>query len=775
MARTRRLLRLVLTGTLGWVALVQGQDNVTITWGPEHTLRELAEVYLQDPDAWPEILRANRLDSAHQLRAGMRLEIPISEILALDQSLKELRALVYRATKAGAEVFAKELISEANARHADALEARRQGAFDRAGDSAKGGIIAAKQALEISLRNRDVPAEGILDSAGGTVQRRRPSEFDWTSIAVKSLLAEQERLRTLSRSFAVVRFRDASSLRIDENAQLAIRRIRRDRLTRSEQVDIVLYGGGIRALIDPQVGRQTLHVNTPGIETRVRSRHYWMQKTPEDTRLANYEGEIEVSAQGGTVLVRKNQGTLVKSDAPPQAPVTLLTPPGLLRPRDDEVLYDAGVDFAWEANGKASLYWLEVARDAEFSRLLFSETAVTNAGYYLPVAEEGIYFWRVSAVDSSGLPGPASNSLRFRMRWDRTPPYLVLHTPSKEQEVRGASIEVAGRTEPGATITLNGDPVAVGDDGRFATKLGLVDGANQLVLEAKDSAGNTSRTERALNVIDTPDFTLRFGDGLTRDDQARLVVNRSQFSLQGTTLAGTSIRIRTPDSSSFEASTVADENGSFRFNLTARTDVTDFVILAEGPAGQLAQQRFTVVLDAAAPTIHLDSQPPNRTASAILTLKGLVDGGTTISHGDQPVPLSDEGRFSLDVTLQEGTNVIRLTAHDLAGNQSQWQQTILLDREPPRLIDYRLMRGEKTAVRTLLVEINARDKSGMTAGIPYSLQVGEYVHRGVASRDADRSCHRDRILLPPSAIGKAQLLSVDIQDYLGNRQEIQLD
>ncbi len=702
MARTRRLLLLALIGAQGWASPAPGGDKVTVIWEPEYTLRGLAEVYLQNPDAWPEILRANQLDSAHQLSAGMHLEIPVSELFSLDQSLKELRMLVYRATEAGAEVFANELIAEANARHAEALETRRQGVLDSARDSAEDGINAARQALEISLRNRDVPAEGILDSAGGTVQRRRPSEFDWTSIAVRSLLAEQERLRTLSRSFAVVHFRDASSLHLEENAQLAIRRIRRDRLTRGEQVEVVLYDGGIRALIDPEAGRQTLHVETPGVETRVRSRHYWMRKTPEDTRLANYEGEIEVSAQGGTVLVRKNQGTLVKSDAPPQAPVTLLAPPGLLRPRDGEVLYDTGVDFGWEANDKARLYWLEVARDARFSRLLFNKTAVANAGYYLPIAEEGIYFWRVSSVDSSGLPSQASNSHRFRVTWDKTPPFLVLHAPVQEQEIRETSIEVAGRTEPGATITLNGEPVTVGNDGWFATELALVDGTNQLVLEARDSAGNIRRTERLLDFFGIPELFLHFGDGLAHDDKARLVVNRSRFSLKGTTLAGTSIRIKTLDPSDFDAATVADASGDFRFNLIARTDVTDFVILAEGPVGQLAQRRFEVVLDTAAPTIHLDSQPPSRTASAILTLNGRVDGGTTIRHEDQTIPLSHQGRFSLDTTLQEGANLVRLTARDLAGNQSRWQQTILLDRAPPQLIDYQLIRSETATAPTLV-------------------------------------------------------------------------
>ena len=63
----RPLLPFALIGALilAATAHVQGEDVVTITLGPDDSLRGLAETYLHDPDAWPEILRANRLDSAH--------------------------------------------------------------------------------------------------------------------------------------------------------------------------------------------------------------------------------------------------------------------------------------------------------------------------------------------------------------------------------------------------------------------------------------------------------------------------------------------------------------------------------------------------------------------------------------------------------------------------------------------------------------------------------------------------------------------------------------
>ncbi len=766
-----------LAGGLLLIASALGQDDpIALTWRPDDSLRGLAEIHLGDPDAWPEILRANQLDSADQLRPGMALRIPAKAIRELDRALRELRALIYRATHAGAQVFATETIAQAMRDQAAALEARRRGALDEAVDLARSGIAAARTALETSRRDRDVAAEAVLQEAGGTVQRRRPSEFDWTAIAIKTLLAERERLRTLAASFAVVRFRDASSVRMSEHAQLAIRRIRRDRLTRREAVDLVLYTGDVRALIAPGAARQSVAVAVPGIETRVRSNHYWLQKTPDRTRLANYDGEIQVSVGGDTVAVRRNQGTLVERDRPPLAPVDLLPSPELKGPPDGKVLFDMGVGFRWEAETDAVGYWLEVALDRDFARLLFTMTAIEETHYYLPIAEEGLYYWRVSAIDASGLPGPASDSRRLRLRWDQTPPYLVLEAPPEGHLSREPRVAVAGRTESGASLMLNGEPIQVGHDGRFAVEQPLDEGANELLLEARDPAGNLSRVERILHFSQTQRLPLELAQGLPRDAQGRLVVNRPRFTLRGSTLAGSRIRLQSLEPPGFGASAVADAEGGFSLTVPAAVGVSQLMLEGQGPLGQRVQRRLEVVLDTTAPLIHLDSAPPDRTSDPMLLLAGQVEGASRLIAGTRPVALSPEGRFGLEVPLESGPNLILLEARDQVGNQRLWQETVVLDQDPPGLVGHRLIgRGTSGASGVLEVEIRAQDATGVVAAIPYRLEVQGDTHLGVARRCADRTCHRDRVLLQPAAIQSARLRSLVLEDYLGNRREVELD
>lgn len=750
-------------------------DGTTLTLGPGDTLRGLAETHLHDPDAWPEILRANGIDSPDRLRPGMQIRIPTEEVLGLERVQRELRGLIYRATAAGAQVFATAAISESLARQAAANDAQRRGALAEALAAAQQGIAVAQQALEVSSSNRDVPAEAVLDEAGGRVQRRRPSEPDWSDIAVKALLAEQERLRTLSRSSAVLRFRDASSLRVSENANLAIRRIRRDLLTERERVDVVLYGGDIRALIDPDAARQELKVEVPGIETGVRSNDYWVQKSGQDTKLANYDGEIAVSAGGDSVLVRCNQGTLVKPNRPPMAPVDLLPAPALELPANGRTLYGIAVRLSWSGDGDAAAYWLEVAHDRDFTRLLLSRTGIAETEHDLSIAEEGIYYWRVSAIDGSGLPGPASDSRHFRVSWDKTPPYLALERPVEGPLWREPRIAVVGRVEPGATLTLNGAPVAVAADGSFVTEQALVPGDTTLRLEARDPAGNTSRLERLVRHAPETELPLLLAEGLPRDDQGRLIVNRPRFTLDGVTLAQSQVRVSRPETAEPVASGTADDRGYFSLDLPARARVSHFVLEATGPMNRQRRQSIEVVLDDRAPKLRLDAPLPSRTAVAALVLRGQVEGGRTLSSGDRPVALAPDGTFALEIVLSPGPNRVTLAARDLAGNESVWEQTVTLDREPPRLVDVRLVEEDAAAGRTLRLEIGARDESGLTAGFPYRVRVGDAVFQGIAQRCPDRLCHRDRIALPATARGRPRLSSVTVEDYLGNRQEIALD
>jgi cytoskeletal protein RodZ len=75
-------------------------------------------------------------------------------------------------------------------------------------------------------------------------------------------------------------------------------------------------------------------------------------------------------------------------------------------------------------------------------------------------------------------------------------PTLIVNTPSSDQVLAGALIDVAGHTTPGADVTVNGSAVLTDTDGNFNEKVALQDGVNPIRIAAKSKLGKTSTVTR---------------------------------------------------------------------------------------------------------------------------------------------------------------------------------------------------------------------------------------------------------------------------------------
>ncbi|MGH9789446.1 MAG: hypothetical protein ACRD4U_12180, partial [Candidatus Acidiferrales bacterium] len=78
----------------------------------------------------------------------------------------------------------------------------------------------------------------------------------------------------------------------------------------------------------------------------------------------------------------------------------------------------------------------------------------------------GEYYWTVSALDARNQESAESEPNRFNLAEQPAAEQLLLVIDTMIQH--GRVIEIVGRTEPGATVSINAEPVAyVGPDGRF--------------------------------------------------------------------------------------------------------------------------------------------------------------------------------------------------------------------------------------------------------------------------------------------------------------------
>jgi glucodextranase-like protein len=82
---------------------------------------------------------------------------------------------------------------------------------------------------------------------------------------------------------------------------------------------------------------------------------------------------------------------------------------------------------------------------------------------------------------------------------DRTPPTMTVTQPAPGSTVDSKNIVLAGTTEPGSTITIDGRIVAVTPEGAFTDSFSATPGSVQINVVARDRAGN--ETTQKLTVV----------------------------------------------------------------------------------------------------------------------------------------------------------------------------------------------------------------------------------------------------------------------------------
>jgi glucodextranase-like protein len=94
---------------------------------------------------------------------------------------------------------------------------------------------------------------------------------------------------------------------------------------------------------------------------------------------------------------------------------------------------------------------------------------------------------------------------------DRTPPTMTVTQPTTGSTVDAKSVVVAGTTEPGSTITVNGRIVVITPEGAFTDSFSATPGSVPITVVARDRAGNETTeklTVTAQQVTQTVGLTI---------------------------------------------------------------------------------------------------------------------------------------------------------------------------------------------------------------------------------------------------------------------------
>jgi hypothetical protein len=94
----------------------------------------------------------------------------------------------------------------------------------------------------------------------------------------------------------------------------------------------------------------------------------------------------------------------------------------------------------------------------------------------------------------------------WHVREVSAPPALEIMSPDEGAHISGSVVKVLGKTEPHATVMINGERVLVSSEGGFEMDLDIPSGLNTLRIEAKRRQGQNTALERHV-IADRPAVT----------------------------------------------------------------------------------------------------------------------------------------------------------------------------------------------------------------------------------------------------------------------------
>ncbi|HEV8582299.1 MAG TPA: FecR domain-containing protein [Thermoanaerobaculia bacterium] len=362
-------------------------------------------------------------------------------------------------------------------------------------------------ALESGERSRNVllsilDALALRGDAGqarfisieGEVEYRRGDGGEWQEARSRVQLQPGDYVRTSEGGSAEIMFLDGSLYTVRPNTQFIVSAGSTGRAEQSIEME---YGW-----VNLSTSQKPSNVRTPGAVARVREESeafVAVDKATNQGRFGAYRGSVELSSKGGlTRQIGALEEVVQTGDLLAEAK-PMPSRPEPLEPGDNQSLdleQTRRLVLSWSPVGGATRYALQVSRNHLFVDNIIDVENRSRARATLGLRGEGTFQWRVAAFGPDGVKGPWSLPWRFRVtstrtaggeRKDTTPPELDL----EDVKTYGSIFMVAGRSEPGARIEVNGEQVKSGVDGAFTKPVQLTkEGWNIIEVRARDAWGN---------------------------------------------------------------------------------------------------------------------------------------------------------------------------------------------------------------------------------------------------------------------------------------------
>ena len=335
----------------------------------------------------------------------------------------------------------------------------------------------------------------------GRVQVKKVNSVQWVDADYRTSLDKGDLVQTGTDGYARVTFADGTNytvkpgtlITVEENAMAS---------NRPTSVAVRINTGAVD-LSTPNWAspgsKAAVSVEDAKAELRPNSRA--AVKTDKDTK----ESEVVVSTGSAQVQRGQEQVELTqyqKANIPMAGSISksdVLAPPDLLEPINltpiiAENPRTTAVHFEWKPVQDAASYSLRISTTTMFTKIV-KEARVSGTSVDISGLDAGDYFWNVTATSAKKLSSDVSETYKFTLVAQGKAQDMLLEIQSTQ--LVGHAVEITGRTEPGAALIINGQPVPnIAKDGTFRHFTEpLLPGEHTIVVIGQNRRGGTAKQQ----------------------------------------------------------------------------------------------------------------------------------------------------------------------------------------------------------------------------------------------------------------------------------------
>jgi len=365
---------------------------------------------------------------------------------------------------------------------------------------------AAYDKLNKSIGNGDSEATSISQmqakfvNLDGKVQVKKVNSVQWVDADFHTTLDKGDQIQTSADGAARITFADGTTYTVKSGTFITVE----ENSMGHEQPS----SSAVRINIG-QVDLKTPNYSSPDSKAAVSMEDSVAQLHSNSSAAvkadpANKENEIVVSS--GNAEVQRGQekveigpyqkvsistgGAITKSD--------VLAPPDLSSPRNFEPLIvenpkTAAIHFEWKPVPEAISYTLRISTTAMFTKTVKEPKTVSGTSADITGLDGGDYFWDVTATNAKKETSEFSETFRFTLVAQGKTQDMALEITGTQ--IHGRVVEIIGRTEPGAALIVNGQPVPIiaADGGFRHFTEPLEPGQHTIVIIGENRRGGTAQ------------------------------------------------------------------------------------------------------------------------------------------------------------------------------------------------------------------------------------------------------------------------------------------